>query len=208
MTQLEIAPGPLPQGGQEDTAILEGFRARKPLQCRQMYALVTWALEHCFRLGLCPALGRGELADVAHNILARLLRPTVVFRGSSSLKTWVRAIAHNELVNLLRHERVVREWVCRSPTRPEVTATANETHDCRQVIDRLESILSPAQHEALVLASNHTNEEIASELGVSVATVRSRIAHARRKAKEDPVLAELRSSKAGAGRARKQGDSK
>ena len=123
-----------------------------------------------------------DIEDAAQLTLIAVLEKIPQFEGRSRFQTWVRAIARNEALQVLRRKQRKNE-----PTGDEVpedwafarrlsSVVADEVA-VRQALDRVPE----PYREALILREFDQlgYEEIAERLGVPVGTVRSRIARAR-----------------------------
>lgn len=123
-----------------------------------------------------------DIEDAAQLTLIAVLEKIAQFEGRSRFQTWVRAIARNEALQVLRRkqrktepsaEEVPEQWAF---SRRLSSVVADEVA-VRQALDRVPE----PYREALVLREFDQlgYEEIAERLGVPVGTVRSRIARAR-----------------------------
>jgi RNA polymerase sigma-70 factor (ECF subfamily) len=142
-----------------------------------------------------------EAADVVQEVFLKVFRNIGAFRGQSSLKTWIYRITVNEAHNarrwFFRHRRKELEL----DTDPEESRNWMETiadngrTPYEEVLDReqhqaLEAALeriNPIFREAVVLRdiTDMTYEEIATILGVSLGTVKSRILRGREALREE-----------------------
>jgi RNA polymerase sigma-70 factor (ECF subfamily) len=123
-----------------------------------------------------------DIEDAAQLTLIAVLEKIDQFEGRSRFQTWVRAIARNEALQVLRRKQRKSE-----PTGDEVpelaafsrrlSSVVADEHAVRQALERVPE----PYREALVLREfdGLGYEEIAERLGVPVGTVRSRIARAR-----------------------------
>lgn len=129
-------------------------------------------------------LGNGEDAqDATQDAFLRAWRSLRTFRGGSSFRTWLYRIAANRCLNELeRQPRTeplpeVDVMVAPGPD-PERIAQARA-----QVVDlqRAMATLTPEQRAVLVLREfeHCTHDEVATILGISVGSVKSRLHRAR-----------------------------
>jgi len=132
--------------------------------------------------------------DIVQEVFLKVFRNIGAFRGSSSLKTWVYRIAVNEAYN---HRR----WFCRHQ-RKEVALSLGEgtptyaqnmsdpgrspfqqaaDHETRALVEQALEKLNPKFRAAVVLRDieDLSYEDIATVLGVSLGTVKSRITRGR-----------------------------
>lgn len=123
-----------------------------------------------------------DIEDAAQLTLIAVLEKIDQFEGRSRFQTWVRAIARNEALQVLRRKQRKSE-----PTGDEVpelaafsrrlSSVVADEHAVRQALERVPE----PYREALVLREfdGLGYEEIAERLEVPIGTVRSRIARAR-----------------------------
>ncbi|KAA1415845.1 sigma-70 family RNA polymerase sigma factor [Nocardioides humilatus] len=123
-----------------------------------------------------------DIEDAAQLTLITVMEKIAQFEGRSRFQTWVRAIARNEALQVLRRKQRKSE-----PTGDEVpelaafsrrlSSVVADEHAVRQALERVPE----PYREALVLREfdGLGYDEIAERLGVPVGTVRSRIARAR-----------------------------
>lgn len=123
-----------------------------------------------------------DIEDAAQLTLIAVLEKIDQFEGRSRFQTWVRAIARNEALQVLRRKQ--RKTEPATDDVPEQWAFARRLSsvvaDEVAVRQALERVPEPYR-EALVLREFEQlgYDEIAERLGVPVGTVRSRIARAR-----------------------------
>ena len=123
-----------------------------------------------------------DIEDAAQLTLIAVMEKIAQFEGRSRFQTWVRAIARNEALQVLRRKQrktepsgdeVPEQWAF---ARRLSSVVADEVA-VRQALDRVPE----PYREALILREFDQlgYDEIAERLGVPVGTVRSRIARAR-----------------------------
>jgi RNA polymerase sigma-70 factor, ECF subfamily len=153
--------------------------------------------EKVYAIAFSSIRNRADAEELAQDTFIRAHRGLARFRGDSSLATWLHRIA----VNLSRN----RYWYYYRRKRhlshsidkpfdgsddsladriecPEFTPTAQVEHDELVALTaRMMALLKPAHREILILRNEqHCDyDEIATRLGISVGTVKSRIARAR-----------------------------
>lgn len=136
-----------------------------------------------------------DASDVLQEVFLKVFRNVDLFRGDSSLKTWVYRIAVNESHNrrrwLARHRRGEtgidetgddsegRERALKDPTESPFDFTVNR--EAQLLLEEGLAALNPVFRTALVLREieDMSYEEIAGILDVSIGTVKSRILRGR-----------------------------
>jgi RNA polymerase sigma-70 factor (ECF subfamily) len=118
------------------------------------------------------------------------------FEGKSSFSTWLTRIAINESLMLLRHGRALREVSVDDHSEAEGNAASLEMPDSRpnpeasylrreraQILSETLGNLCPGMRKAVELRelAELSTEETARRMGVSVAAVKGRLFHARKK---------------------------
>jgi RNA polymerase sigma-70 factor, ECF subfamily len=121
------------------------------------------------------------------------------FEGKSSFSTWLTRIAINESLMLLRHGRALREVLVDDHSDGEGNATSLEMPDSNpdpetsylrrervQILSETLGNLRPGMRKAIELRelAELSTEETARRMGVSVAAVKGRLFHARKKLQE------------------------
>lgn len=133
------------------------------------------------RLGVQP----GEVDDVAQSTFLDVLDLARTYDGRPSAKPWIVGIA---VVRVRRHRRSLARLAARLAAwarEPEPASmspeAAVEMHDTAIVAERALSGLSQKKREVFVLAALEEipGQEVASALGIPVATVWTRLHHAR-----------------------------
>ena len=147
-----------------------------------------------FRTALAVTSNREEAEDAAQETFLRAFAHIGTFRGDSSLKTWLLAIAWREgiskrrsLVNRLRRMVSTPEDEAFDPP------AAGRTEEARVMdvehaltVRRLVARLPQSYREALILAAagDYTFDEMSAALGVPVGTLKWRVSEARRQLRE------------------------
>jgi len=163
--------------------------------------LISRFQQPVYALSLRLLSGQSEACDVVQEVFLKVFRNIGSFRGQSSLKTWIYRITVNESHN-------VRRWFSRHRRREvELDGAPEESRDWAEVIpdggrspfDRavdgeqqvmvkaaLERI-NPIFREAVALRdiADLSYDEIATVLGVSLGTVKSRILRGREALREE-----------------------
>lgn len=125
---------------------------------------------------------QADIEDAAQLTLIAVMEKIAQFEGRSRFQTWVRAIARNEALQVLRRKQ--RKTEPTGDDVPEQWAFARRLSsvvaDEVAVRQALEAVPEPYR-EALILREFEQlgYDEIAERLGVPVGTVRSRIARGR-----------------------------
>jgi RNA polymerase sigma-70 factor, ECF subfamily len=122
------------------------------------------------------------------------------FQGESSFSTWLTRIAINEALMFLRHVRLTREVPIDSMGDAEGSAVILEKHDANpnaessysqreevQILSRAVQNLRPGLRTAIVLRELRelSTSETACCMGLSVAAVKARIFHGKRKLRKE-----------------------
>lgn len=137
----------------------------------------------------------GEAADVVQDIFLKVFRNISGFKGEAALKTWIFKIAFSEIFNRLRWWKRRHRFstvsldddhngngsgyhITDSRPTPE---EALESKEQENAIQKALSALSSDHRSIIVLRDieGFSYNEIAEVLGVSIGTVKSRIARAR-----------------------------
>ena len=147
-----------------------------------------------FRTALAVTSNREEAEDAAQETFLRAFGHIGTFRGDSSLKTWLLAIAWREgiskrrsLVNRLRRMVSTPEDEAFDPPaagRTEEARVMDAEHAL--TVRRLVARLPQNYREALMLAAagDFTFDEMSAALGVPVGTLKWRVSEARRQLRE------------------------
>jgi len=149
-----------------------------------------------YALALRLLSGQSEACDVVQEVFLKVFRNIGSFRGQSSLKTWIYRITVNEAHN-------VRRWFSRHRRREvELDGAPEESRDWAEVIpdgsrspfdravdgeQQVMERINPIFREAVALRdiADLSYEEIATVLGVSLGTVKSRILRGREALREE-----------------------
>lgn len=147
----------------------------------------------------CRMIGDpGEAADVTQDTFVKIFRNIGRFRGQSALKTWVFKIAFSEILNRLRWSRrryrhltvsldddgddgTNRSVPVQVPDDGPTPEAALESREREEAIERALRKLSNEHRSIIVLRDiqGFTYNEISETLGISLGTVKSRLARAR-----------------------------
>jgi RNA polymerase sigma-70 factor (ECF subfamily) len=160
--------------------------------------IVTRYRERMFAVAFAMLRNHGDAEEIAQDTFVRAHRGLAKFRGDSSLSTWLHRIALNLSRNRYwyffrrsRHATVSLDASCHaaSPaTFAELIATADATpvraaaaSEFTELVAACLARLGEPHREILRRRNSLTQsyEEIARSLGISVGTVKSRIARAR-----------------------------
>jgi len=136
-----------------------------------------------------------DAADVLQEVFIKIFRNVSTFRGDSSLRTWVYRIAVNESYNhrrwMFRHrhrETGLEESFEGSEVREKPIRDSGETpyeftmnREAQALLEDALAAITPAYRSVLVLREIEElgYEEIASILGISLGTVKSRMVRGR-----------------------------
>jgi len=145
----------------------------------------------------------GEAADVTQDVFLKVFRNINGFRGESSLRTWIFRIAFSEILNRVRWSR--RRYLHRTISIEDQSQNPPEGHPPLQLADEgvtpEEALERKEQEQAFEralwkLSDEHRSVavlrdvqgfsyvEIAEILGISMGTVKSRLARARAELKK------------------------
>ncbi|MBI4877199.1 MAG: sigma-70 family RNA polymerase sigma factor [Acidobacteria bacterium] len=190
-------PVAAPEAHAEDDALVEGLRTG----AEAAYEILIERFEHpVYNLVSRLLNDPTEACDVVQEVFLKVFRNIGLFRGQSSLKTWVYRIAVNEAHNhrrwFGRHRRQEvgferEEENCRSYQEilpdpgfsPFDVVLGNEQH---HLIENALETINPIFRSAVVLRDieDMSYEEIAQILQVSLGTVKSRILRGREALRE------------------------
>lgn len=147
-----------------------------------------------FRAGLAVLGSPAEAEDAAQESFLLAHRNLRAFRGASSFKTWLLAIAWRHALDRRRSLRArlrrfvagddatFEPWASSDPTPEKAAMDAEFTRDLRRLLGGL-----PLKLRApllLAASGDHSYEEMAAILGKPVGTVKWRISEARRLLRE------------------------
>jgi RNA polymerase sigma-70 factor (ECF subfamily) len=142
---------------------------------------------------------REDAEDIVQQSFQKAFVHLHKFEGKSSFSTWLTRIAINESLMLLRHGRALREVSVDDHKEAEGNAASLEMSDSspdpeasylrrERVQILLETLgnLRPAMRKAIELRglAELSTEETARRMGISVAAVKGRLFHARKKLRE------------------------
>jgi RNA polymerase sigma-70 factor (ECF subfamily) len=127
--------------------------------------------------------------DIVSEVFLELWRHAASFEGRARLSTWILAIARNKAASVMRGriDQPLEDHMAEAI--PDRAFTAEETLDASQrtaVLRQCLERLSPAHREIIDLVYYHEKsvEEAAAVVGVSAATVKTRMFYARRRLAE------------------------
>ncbi len=144
-----------------------------------LHRLVEGSYEQVWRL--CSKLVDEQCADdLAQDVFLRAVRALPTFRGESSARTWLFAIARNACMDELRTRIRLRQ---RDELLGAHLSRAHGADDAHQefVVTDIVVRLTPERREAFVLTQllGLSYEEAAKVCGCPIGTIRSRVARAR-----------------------------
>lgn len=140
--------------------------------------------------------GREDAEDVVQQTFQKAFVHLNKFEGKSSFSTWLTRIAINEALMMLRGRRAQREVPVDDPNDDGSAALAMEMRDASpdpessylrrervQILSEMLGNLRPGLRLAIALRelAELSTEETARLMGISVAAVKARLFHARRK---------------------------
>jgi RNA polymerase sigma-70 factor (ECF subfamily) len=181
---LRLVPGEKPgrasQPDRTDAELVAMAQARDP----RAAALVWDRYAHMVRGILCHTVGpRAEIDDLMQEVFVGFFKSVHAMRDPNALKSFLVGIAIRNARTMLRKRRV-RKWLHLTDTGelPE-TATTNEDPRARAAVKNLYALLDKLDDRdrmAFVLryAEGYELTEVATALGVSLATAKRSIARA------------------------------
>jgi RNA polymerase sigma factor (sigma-70 family) len=149
-----------------------------------------------FVLALRYARVREDAEDIVQQTFQKAFLHLQTFEGKSSLSTWLTRIAINQALMLLRTRRRLREVLIDDASGDEEATFAREFADAApdpeasyfesektQILSAAMRQLKPGMRKAIELRelAELSNRDTAAHMGVSVAAVKARVFHARRK---------------------------
>jgi RNA polymerase sigma-70 factor (ECF subfamily) len=193
-----------PDRAAENVADLDDLRLVEGLREGANWAyedLITRYQQPVYALALRLLTGQSEACDVAQEVFLKVFRNISSFRGQSSLKTWIYRITVNEAHNarrwFFRHRRREveldgsngdaggwRDAVADGGRSPYDVAVDREQ---QVIVEAALERINPIFREAVALRdiADLSYDEIASVLGVSLGTVKSRILRGREALREE-----------------------
>jgi RNA polymerase sigma-70 factor (ECF subfamily) len=149
-----------------------------------------------FMLALRYARIREDAEDIVQQTFQKAFLHLRTFEGKSSLSTWLTRIAINQALMLLRSRRGLREVLIDDSSGDEEATFAWELADASpdpeasyllsektQILSAAMRQLRPGMRKAIELRElgELSNRDTAARMGVSIAAVKARVFHARRK---------------------------
>jgi RNA polymerase sigma-70 factor (ECF subfamily) len=128
--------------------------------------------------------------EILNDTMLVVWRKAHAFTGSSRVSTWIFAIAYNKAMKALRREPRLQEVLPETDTDGTTGSVGPETElidrESRLRVRHLLSLLSAEQRAVIELTYYHgyAYKDIAAVVGCPVATVKTRMFHARRKLRE------------------------
>jgi RNA polymerase sigma-70 factor (ECF subfamily) len=127
--------------------------------------------------------------DIVSDVFIELWRHAASFEGRARLSTWILAIARNKAVSAMRRRIDQPLDDAMAEAIPDRACTAEESleaADRSAVLGRCLAQLSAAHREIIDLVYYHQKsvEEVSTIVGVSAATVKTRMFYARRRLAE------------------------
>jgi RNA polymerase sigma-70 factor (ECF subfamily) len=195
MVAISLGMSSITSPSEEDAELVRRFKAGDE---RAFVEIVTRHRETVFAIAMSLLRNRADAEEIAADTFIRAHRGMANFRGDSSLKTWL----HRITVNLARNRywyfwRRKRHLTASldSPMGDDGDRTFAELHPCSEpgpsaqveheelvaLTARMMGMLKPSHREILILRNEQHKDyaEIATALGISIGTVKSRIARAR-----------------------------
>ena len=151
------------------------------------------------RIVLRYAHVREDAEDIVQQSFQKAFVHLHKFEGKSAFSTWLTRIAINESLMLLRHGRALREVSVDDPSEAEGNTASLEMPDSSpdpeasylrrervQILSETLGNLGPGMRKTIELRelAELSTEETARRMGLSVAAVKGRLFHARKKLQE------------------------
>jgi RNA polymerase sigma-70 factor, ECF subfamily len=168
----------------------EALMARVAQGDRQAIALLFERHQlKVYRFVLRLVADKASAEDIVSEVFIELWRHAARFEGRARVSTWVLAIARNKAVSAMRRRIDQPLDDAMAETIPDRASTAQETLEAAErstFLRRCLAQLSPAHREIIDLVYYHEKsvEEVAAIVGVSAATVKTRMFYARRRLAE------------------------
>ena len=138
-------------------------------------------------------VGPDDADDVTQDTFVRAWKALPAFRGDSSARTWLLAIARRACADSVRRNVRRRRLTRRAEAQASVASSGStDDHSGTQAVHALVDALPRDQRIAFVLTQvvGCSYAEAASVCGVPIGTIRSRVARAREQLLEDLRAAE------------------
>ena len=178
-----------------DAALVDGARRHDPEAFKQ---LMTRYSPRIFRLAQRITRNREDAEEVSQDSFTRVFLHMDTFRGDSSFSTWLTRIAINQSLMKLRTRRLLELHFDRLVTSEDTHFSAEIADDTptpeqlysqvelRQILASAISELPLTIGEVLHLreVEEHSTEETARMLGLSITAVKSRAHRARQKLRQ------------------------
>lgn len=122
-----------------------------------------------------------EVEDIIHDTYIKAFTKRHTYNHSASLPTWIHAIGVNQTLNMIKRKKretdlVLQDMSC--PYRPDLAVKTEESELVRRILNHI----TPDYRMCIVLKDIEafSYEDIATLLGISIGTVRSRLNRGRR----------------------------
>lgn len=143
-------------------------------------------------------LDEGLAEDAAQEICIKIWKEIGRFQGKCKFSTWVYRISVNECIDIIRKNKRKREmslvkenkeqeeWVMELEDQEGNVEKKIESYELKTILEDALSQLKPQYRVICILRDihNYSYDEIASILGISIGTVKSRISRARQALKK------------------------
>jgi len=173
------------EGDAADQALVLAYQRGNGHALSELYRRHGRRVESIARNLIGPS---SELEDIVQDVFIELQRALYRFRGDSRFTTWLHRITVNVALQYLRKGRRkgFLRWVGLDRDTSQRAAPSGESRiEARDVCRQLYDILGKLPEKKYVVFTlfeleGMTLEEIASSLGISTNTVKSRLFHARK----------------------------
>ncbi len=176
----------------EDNRLIAGLQAGAE---RDYELLIERFQQPVYNLALRLIFDPSDAGDIVQEVFLKIFRNVHLFRGQSSLRTWIYRIAVNEAHNRRRwifrhkHNEVCLDDTSDSETPRECNLPGGDpspfdyalTHENHALIVQALTRINPCFRDAVVLRDieDLSYDEIAEILNISIGTVKSRITRGR-----------------------------
>lgn len=169
----------------DDTELVAAVLAGDARAERELY---DRHVDRVYRLAFRMA-GEDTLArDFTQDTFVRAFDRLRDFRGESSLRTWLHAIAASVVLNGLKRVRRIRTREQQSDELPEIAVTRREAEpDLKWRLARAIDALPPGYRMVFVMhdVEGYTHEEIGAALGIQPGTSKAQLFRARERLRRD-----------------------
>lgn len=170
---------------------------------RGAFRILVEQYEEPVTLTVLSMVGRtGDVDDIVQDVFIRFYKTIDRYRGDASLKTYLKKIAINRSLDVLRRRKnVLSRFMSRDDDDNrlhEPAISGNEVHDKGERDQLVQKAIAslPEKHRAVVvlrMIEGYSTEETASMLNLAYGTVLSRLNRAMKKLKDilEPLVTDM-----------------